>query len=86
MEPHDLLEVDVGDGVARDHEEGVVEEPLRVLHASGRAERLVLGRVGEREIEIGSVTEEVADDARQELHGDHDFREVVLAKEPQDVQ
>ena len=85
VEPHHFLQVDVGDGVPGDHEERVVEEPLSVLHAARSAERLVLSRVGEREVEVRAVAEEVPDDARQKLHGHDDVGEPVAAKQPKDV-
>ena len=44
-------EVDVGERVAGDHEEGVAEEPGRVAHAARGPQQLLLVAVGELEAE-----------------------------------
>ena len=70
-------EVDVGEDVTRDHEEGVVELLGRVAHRTGGAERRVLGGVPHGHAEVGPVTEVVADLVGQEGHGDDDVVEAV---------
>ncbi len=54
-------EVDVGEDVAGDHQERVVELLHRVADRSGGAERGLLGRVDHPDAELRPVTEVVAD-------------------------
>ncbi len=75
---HERGEIDVGEYVAGDHEEGVVELVGRVAHRTGGAERRILGRVPHGHTEIGPVAEVVADLVGQERDGDHDVVEAVL--------
>jgi hypothetical protein len=85
VELHRRGQVEVGDVIAGDDQEGVVEEVLGVLDASRRAERLVLRGVRERHAEVRSIAEVMADDAREELDGGHDLGDAVLPEEQQDV-
>ena len=79
-------EVEVGERVAGDDEEGVVaQQVLGVLDAAGRAERRLLGGVVQRHAEVFAVAEVVAHQAGQELHGDHGLGEAVPRQQPQDV-
>ena len=79
-------EVDVGERVAGDDEEGLVaQRVLGVLDAAGGAERRLLGGVVQRHAELLAVAEVVADQAGEELHGDDDLVEAVPLEQPQDV-
>ena len=78
-------EVDVGDDVARDHEERLVELVHRVAHRTRGAERRVLGRVPHPHAELGAVAEVVADLVGEERDRHHDVVEAVLREEPHDV-
>ncbi len=82
---HDLAEVDVGQGVARDHEERLVELLHGVAHRSGGAERGLLRRVAHADTEVGAVAEIVANVVREERDRHHDVVEAVLREQPDDV-
>ena len=85
MRLDDGAEVDVGDHVARDHEEGLVELVHRVAHRTGGAERRVFGRVAHPHAELGAVAEVVADLVGEERDGDDDVVETVVREQPHDV-
>ena len=57
VEREDCAEVDVGEHVARDHQEALVEQLPGVADRAGRAERRVLGRVGHLHTEFGPIAE-----------------------------
>ena len=82
---HEHGEIDVGEHVARDHEEGVVELRRGVAHRSRGAERRVLGRVAHPHAEVGAVAEVVADLVGEERHRDHDVVEAVQREQRDDV-
>ncbi len=78
-------EVDVGEHVARDHEERVVELRRRVAHRSGGAERRVFRGVAHGDAEIGAVAEVVADLVGEERDRDDDVVEAVQLEQVDDV-
>ena len=82
----DLTEVEVGEGVATDDDEGVVAEMvLSQLDAAGGARRRLLDGVLHVHAEEGAVAEVVADDLGQEHEGDDRLVEAVLREELDDV-
>ena len=81
----DLAEVDVGEDVAGDHEEPLVEHVHGVAHRSGRAERLLLGGVDHLHAELAAVAEVVADDVGHEGQGHDDLVDAVPAQQADDV-
>ncbi len=81
----DRAEVDVGEHVARDHQERVVELVGRVEDGTGGAERGLLGGVAHPHAEVGPVAEVVADLVGEERDGDDDVVEAVVREEPHDV-
>jgi hypothetical protein len=78
-------EVDVGEHVARDDEERVVELVRRVADRPRGAERAVFRRVAHGDPEVGAVAEVVADLVGEERHRDDDLVEPVLRQQPDDV-
>ena len=70
-------QVDVGQDVAGDHDEALVELVPGVEHRSGRAERRLLGGVDHADAELGAVAEVAADGVGHEGHGDHDVGDAV---------
>ena len=85
MELDESRQVDVGEHVAGDDEEAVVELVAGVENRAGRPERRLLGRVDEVHAELGAVAEIGADRAREEADGDDDLLEAVLAEQVHDV-
>ena len=85
VEVHDGGKVQIGQDVARDHEEPIVQLLHGVSHGSRGAEGRLLGGVHHADVQLGSVAEVVAHRARHEGHGDDDVSDPVLAKEPHDV-
>ena len=65
-------EVDVGEDVAGDDEEPLVELVPGVQHRTGRAERRLLGGVDHAHPELGAVAEVGPDGVGHEGHRDHD--------------
>ena len=78
-------EVDVGEHVAGDHEERLVELVHRVAHRAGGAERRLLGGVPHAHAELGAVAEVVADVVGEERDRHDDVVEAVLGEQPHDV-
>ena len=85
VEVDDGAEVDVGQDVAGDDEEPLVELVLGVAHRTGRAERGRLGGVDHAHAELGPVAEVGADGVGHEGHGDHDVLEAVGPQQVDDV-
>ena len=85
VELDELAQVDVGQRVARQHDESVVQQSLGVLYAPGGPERLLLGHVRERDAQVGAVPEVISDHARQELHRGHDLGDAVAPGQGEDV-
>ena len=85
VEGDDPAEVDVGEHVAGDHEEALVELVHGVADRAGRAERLLLGGVDHPHAELGAVAEVGADVVGQEGDGDDDLVEAVLLQQLDDV-
>ena len=82
---HDPTQVDVGQGVAADDDEGLGQVFLRILHAAGGAEWGVFDHVSDVDDEVRTVAEVVADRRPQVLKGDHHIRDPVLPQQPKDV-
>ena len=78
-------EVDVGDDVAGDHEEALVELVHGVAHRTGGAERRLLGGVLDADAELGAVPEVGADVVGHEGDGDDEVVEAVLLQQVDDV-
>ena len=70
-------EVDVGEDVAGDHDETLVQLLTGVPHRARRAQRRLLGGVHHAHPELRSVPEVVADGVGHEGHRDHDVVEAV---------
>ena len=85
VEGDDLGEVDVGDDVAGDDEEALVEVLLGVAHRAGGAERRRLVGVDDLHAVVGAVTELVLDGVGQERHRHDDLVEAVAAQQVDDV-
>ena len=81
----DRAQVDVGEHVARDHQERVVELLGRVEDGPGGAERRLLGGVSHPHAEVGPVAEVVPDLVGEERDGDDDVVEAVRREEPHHV-
>ena len=82
---HERAEVDVGEHVAGDDEERLVELVGRVAHRARRAERRVLGGVPHAHAEVRAVTEVRADVVREERDRHDDVVEAVLGEQADDV-
>ena len=78
-------QVDVGEDVARDDDEPLVELVPGVQHRPGRAERGGLGGVDHADPELRAVAEIAADGVGHEGDRDHDVLEAVLAQQADDV-
>ena len=85
VEVDDAGEVDVGEHVAGDHEEALVELVHGVADRAGRAQRLLLGGVDHPHAELGAVAEVGADVVGQVGDGDHDVVEAVPLQQLDDV-
>ena len=85
VEGDDLAEVDVGEDVAGDDEEPLVELVHGVADRAGGAERRLLGGVDHPHAELGAVAEVGADGVGQEGHGDDDLVEAVPLQQADDV-
>ncbi len=86
VEGDDFAEVEVGERVAADDDEGVVAElVLGQLDAAGGAGRSLLHRVLHAHAEAGSVAEVVADGLGQEHEGDDGLVDAVLLEQLDDV-
>ena len=74
VELDDAGQVDVGEHVARDDEEPLVEHVLGVADRAGGAHRLLLDRVLDAHAELGAVAEVGPDGAGHVGHGDRRCR------------
>ena len=81
----DPAEIDVGEHVAGDHEERLVELGHRVAHRAGGAERRFLGGVAHPHAELRAVAEVGADVVRHERDRHDDVVEAVPGEELHDV-
>ena len=81
VEVDHLGEVDVGEHVAGDDQEPLVELVAGVAHRAGGPERRRLGGVDHADAELGAVPEVGADGVGHEGHRDHDVLEPVLAQQ-----
>jgi hypothetical protein len=78
-------EIDVGEHVAGDHEERLVELGHRVAHRTRGSERCLFGCVTHPDPELGTVTEVGADVIRHERDGHDDVVEPVAREQLDDV-
>ncbi len=78
-------QVEVGQRVARDHDEALAEQLLGVLDAARRAEGHLLDRVVDVHPEGAAVAEVVADGLGQEGERDHDVLDAVQPEQLDDV-
>ncbi|CAB4808815.1 unannotated protein [freshwater metagenome] len=79
-------QVDVGDHVARDHDEAVIfEEIHRIAHAARRPEGYRFVHVGDAHAEVAAVPEVLLDGVRHERNGHHDVLDAVVAQQVDDV-
>lgn len=86
VEIDQLGEVEVGQGITGDDEEGIVLQRLfGVLDASGGTEWLLLIGIRELHPELFAVTEVVLDQRGQELHGDYGLIEPMPFEQPEHV-
>ena len=85
VEGDQRAEVDVGEGVAADHEERLVQEVLGLLDRAGGAERRVLDGVLEPHAQLRAVAEVGADRLRQVGHRHDDVLDAVLPQQLDDV-
>ena len=80
------VQVDVGERVAGDDDEGVVaQQVLGELDAAGRPGGRLLDRVVDVDAQRRAVAEVVADDARQEGEGDDRLLDAVPLQQLEDV-
>ncbi len=85
VEAHQCRQVEVGERVARDDEERLVESPCRKPHRTRRPHRRRLQRVVDRGAERFSVAEVRLDRLGQEGQGDGDVGQPVRAQQIDDV-
>ena len=78
-------QVDVGEHVARDHQEALGQLLAGVAHRPGRAERRLLGGVDHAHAELAAVAEVVADGVGEEGHRDDDVGDAVAPQQRHDV-
>ena len=83
---HELAQVDVGERVARDDQEGgVTQRVLGVRDRAGRPERRLLGRVAQVHAQLLAVPEVGPDQAGEELNGHDGLVEAVAPQQAQHV-
>ena len=78
-------QVDVGERVAGDDEEGVAEEAGRVADAACGAKQLLLAPVGELDAELRPVAEVVLDRLREPVQVGDRLAEAVPGEQAEDV-
>ena len=81
-----FVEVDVGERVAADDEEGVVPEVLfGLLHAARRSERRIFHRIDDIDAPLGAIAEIAFDLIRQVVQRDYDVGDAVLLEQQHDM-
>ena len=85
MEPDDLADVEVAERVARDDDERLVEQLLRIAHRSGGSEGLLLDRVLDAYAQGAAVAQVAADHLRHEGERHDHVVDPVLVHELDDV-
>ncbi len=85
MERDDAGQIEVGERVSADDQEGVVQQVLGQTDRTGGAGRCLFHRVVDMHAQLAAVTEMVADEARQEGQGDHDLIDPMSLHQFQDV-
>lgn len=84
VEIDEISQIEVGEGITRDDQEGIVLESfLGILDAARGTEGLLFIGIGELHSELFSVTEIVPDQRRQELHGHDSLIEPMPLEQPQ---
>ena len=82
---HHRGEIDVGEGVAADHQEGVIEEVGGVAHTPRGPERPVLDDVLDLHVQLGAVSKAIADLLAEVGERHDDLGDPVIPEEPEDV-
>ena len=85
MESHGLGEVDVGERVATDDDERVVQQTGGILDAARGAQGAILYHVVQVHPQIGPITEVVADAGPQVLQSDDHLGDPVATQQPEHV-
>jgi hypothetical protein len=85
VEAHDGAEIDVGEHVAGDDEEAVVELVAGVADRPRGPQGRLLGRIDHAHAELGAVAEVVAYVVAHERDGHDDLLEAVPAQQVDDV-
>ncbi len=85
MEGDHLGQVDVGERVAADHYEGLIQEARGILDAAGRAQGEVFDHILQLHPELGTVTEVVADAGPEVLQGDDHLGDAMAPQQPEHV-
>ena len=86
MEIHDFLQVEVRQQVTADDHEALVQIFLGRLDRPGRSHVLQRGDIGNLDAEICAVTEEVFYEERLMVQQHHQFGDVVLFQQLDDMQ
>ncbi len=82
---HHLRQINVGEGVATDDDEGFVQKLLGILDAARGAQRRVFDHVGDVDAEVGAVAEIIADRRAEILQGYDNVGDPVLLEKAKDV-
>jgi hypothetical protein len=85
MERDDLRQVDVGQGIARDDDEGVIERVADLADGAASTERRLLDAVFEPHPDRAAVTKAVLDLRREVLQRDERVVDAVALEEIEDV-
>ena len=67
----DPREIEIGDGIAADHDKGLIEEFLGLLHAAGRAQGSLLNRILNVHAQALTIAKVVLDGFGHVLQGNH---------------
>ena len=81
----DLLQVEIGDGIAADHQKGVVKILPGVGNAARRAQGRLLDGIADTHAHGTAVSEVILNHAGHVLQRDDDFGDPVVAQKLQDV-
>ena len=85
MEREDLREVDVGEGIAGDHEERTVQVARELPNRSARAKRRFLDAVAKAHADSAAIAVAVLDDRRHVLERHERVLDAVALEEVEDV-
>src|SRR5713101_3642233 len=84
VELHHAGQVDVGEGVAADDDERLVQELLRILDAAGGAEWRIFDHVGDVHSKVRTIAEVIADRRAEILQGHDHIGDPVLFEQAKD--